>query len=312
MLEINVPVFAVSDHLPVCLNRFSGVHRDVNKHNTLSYRAFKHLKEEEFQNELMNIDFSLIEMQNNVDMSLNLFYDLINGVLSKQAPMKRKRVQRPTQPGWFNDDIKKSIRERDTFYKNRDVDNYKRARNKTISMIRKSKINFYNKAISENQNVNYLWKHLKDINEQGSSSTLPKIIEKDNQTLMDTFEIANILNSHFVNISNVINTNNDHPNNFSTLKNSLNNKLKSNYFDIKPISAIEVKRSLQSLINNPNKSTGLDGIGPKILKICGDSIVTPITFIINKCISEGVFPDSFKTASVIPLHKNGSKLDPNN
>jgi len=56
----------------------------------------------------------------------------------------------------------------------------------------------------------------------------------------------------------------------------------------------------------------LDGIGPKILKICGDSIVTPITFIINKCISEGVFPDSFKTATVIPLHKNGSKLDPNN
>jgi len=71
-----------------------------------------------------------------------------------------------------------------------------------------------------------------------------------------------------------------------------------------------VKRSLQFLY--PNKSTGLDGIGPKILKICGDSIVTPITFIINKCISEGVFPDSFKTASVIPLHKNGSKLDPNN
>ena len=101
-----------------------------------------------------------------------------------------------------------------------------------------------------------------------------KIIEKDNQTLMDTFEIANILNSHFVNISNVINTKNDHPNNFSTLNNSLNNRLKSNYFDIKPIPAFEVKRSLQSL--NPNKSTGLDGIGPKVLKICGDSIVTPI------------------------------------
>ena len=150
VLEINVPVFAVSDHLPVCLNRFSGVHRDVNKHNTISYRAFKHLKIEEFQNELMNIDFSLIEMQNNVDMSLNLFYDLINGVLSKQAPVKRKRVRRPTQPGWFNEDIKKSIRERDTFYKNRDFDNFKRARNKTISMIRKSKNNFYNKAISEN------------------------------------------------------------------------------------------------------------------------------------------------------------------
>ena len=41
----------------------------------------------------MNIDFSLIEMQNNVDMSLKLFYDLINGVLSKQAPMKRNSAR---------------------------------------------------------------------------------------------------------------------------------------------------------------------------------------------------------------------------
>ena len=66
----------------------------------------------------------------------------------------------------------------------------------------------------ENQNINDLWKHLENINEQGSSSTLPRIIEKDNQTLMDIFKIANILNSHFVNISNVINTNYDHSNIF--------------------------------------------------------------------------------------------------
>ena len=71
-----------------------------------------------------------------------------------------------------------------------------------------------------------------------------------------------------------------------------------------------MKRSLQTL--NPNKATGLDGIGPNILKLCGDSIVAPITFIINKCISEGVFPCTFKTASVIPLHKSGPKSDPNN
>jgi len=74
-------------------------------------------------------------------MSLKLFYDLINCVLSKQAPMKQKRVRRPIQPGLFKEDIKTYIRERDTFYKI-EILNYKRARNKTISMIRKSKIFF--------------------------------------------------------------------------------------------------------------------------------------------------------------------------
>jgi len=41
-----------------------------------------------------------------------------------------------------------------------------------------------------------------------------------------------------------------------------------------------VKRSLQTL--NPNKASGLDDIGQNILKSCGDSIVAPLTFIINK------------------------------
>jgi len=99
VLEINVSVYTViSDHLPVCLNRFSGVHRGVNKHNSISYRAFKHLNVEEFHNELMSIDFNLIEMQNTVNTSFKLFYDIINGVLSKQAPIKQKCVQHPSQP----------------------------------------------------------------------------------------------------------------------------------------------------------------------------------------------------------------------
>ena len=49
-------------------------------------------------------------------------------------------------------------------------------------MIRKSKINFYNKAISENQNVNYLWKHLKDIkplsHQSGVLTAFPQRLKK--------------------------------------------------------------------------------------------------------------------------------------
>jgi len=50
-----------------------------------------------------------------------------------------------------------------------------------------------------------------------------------------------------------------------------------------------------------------------VCKICLSSIKKGlhITFIIYKCISESVFPDTFKTASVLPLHKHGSKSDPN-
>ena len=61
-----------------------------------------------------------------------------------------------------------------------------------------------------------------------------------------------------------------------------------------------------------NKSTGLDGISAKILKICRDCLTPAIASIINSSIETGEFPDELKVAGVIPLHKGGTRDDPNN
>ena len=58
------------------------------------------------------------------------------------------------------------------------------------------------------------------------------------------------------------------------------------------------------------KSSGVDGIGPKILKLCGDHIVLPITAIINNSISKGIFPELLKEAFVIPIYKNSGRENP--
>ena len=73
---------------------------------------------------------------------------------------------------------------------------------------------------------------------------------------------------------------------------------------------MQTKRIIEQL--NTNKSTGLDGIGPTVLKQCGDYIITGITSIINNSITQGIFPDTLKNAYVLPIHKGGSKLDLNN
>ena len=53
----------------------------------------------------MTTDFNLIEQQSDNNGSLSLFYDLLNYVVSKHAPIKQKRVRYVTQPGWFNEEI---------------------------------------------------------------------------------------------------------------------------------------------------------------------------------------------------------------
>jgi hypothetical protein len=75
-------------------------------------------------------------------------------------------------------------------------------------------------------------------------------------------------------------------------------------FDIPYITTMEVKQIILKL--NTNKSTGLDGIGPAILKSSGNTIIPCITSIINNSIHLGIFPDKLKEARVLPIFKSGS------
>ena len=69
----------------------------------------------------------------------------------------------------------------------------------------------------------------------------------------------------------------------------------------------EVKKIIMS---SSNGTCNLDPIPTNLLKTCIDSLILPITTIINKSLKKGVFPSAFKTAHVIPLLKKPS-LDKN-
>ena len=81
-------------------------------------------------------------------------------------------------------------------------------------------------------------------------------------------------------------------------------------FELEYITPCKVSKYINKL--NVNKSTGIDGIGQKNLKMCKDHNVLAITALINNCIGQGIFPDKLKIASVIPLHKGGDINDPHN
>ena len=106
---------------------------------------------------------------------------------------------------------------------------------------------------------------------------------------------------HFIDISDIVSKSKFDKDSFQDLENKLNYKLKENMFELEYITPCKVNKYIDTL--NVNKSTGIDGIGPTILKMCKDHIVLAITVQINNCIGQGIFPDKLKIASVIPLHK---------
>lgn len=56
-------------------------------------------------------------------------------------------------------------------------------------------------------------------------------------------------------------------------------------------------------------TTGEDEIPIKLLKIVSEDICGPLSFVINKVLQTGVFPDALKTALVKPIYKKGDKSD---
>ena len=64
-----------------------------------------------------------------------------------------------------------------------------------------------------------------------------------------------------------------------------------------------------SKINNmkENKSPGVDGISPKILKETVEQISKPLAHVFNMPLQEGIVPLEWKEANIIPLFKKGSR-----
>ena len=61
-----------------------------------------------------------------------------------------------------------------------------------------------------------------------------------------------------------------------------------------------------------NKSPGVDGIPPKLLKEIVEQISTPLAKVFNLSLEEGIVLLEWKEANITPLFKKGSKNKPEN
>ena len=72
---------------------------------------------------------------------------------------------------------------------------------------------------------------------------------------------------------------------------------------LNPITEIEISKIVEKL---PNKtSMGHDVIGNILVKMLFYTIRYPLCIIFNESFIEGIYPDQFKLAKVISLHKGG-------
>ena len=142
---------------------------------------------------------------------------------------------------------------------------------------------------------------------------MPDEIFIDNVLVSDSNEIASKLNEYFSSIARILDnasTSSTEPD-LTKLEDFVNNKVPdATYFNIPSITTEQVLSVINDL--DASKAIGLDGIGPKIIKLAAHSLTPVITDLINKSIDSGSFPSQMKKAKVFPIYNGGQKSDPSN
>ena len=230
--------------------------------------------------------------------------------------LKPKQIKLKLKP-WITNDIQKLIKVRDNLFarKKRQPENdhvrqvYNSARNRVTRELKKSKTEYHRKNFeSLNLSIKKTWDAIRKIvNVKKSTHFSISQLNINGKITDNPVEITNKINNYFVNVGpqtekGVPKVPNMSPAIFLKNRNQFN-------LIIAHISEEEVLKIIESL---PNKSTGPFSIPLRLLKVIADIIVVPLCYIINLSFSTGVFPDIWKVAKVIPLHKGGSTEELNN
>ena len=68
----------------------------------------------------------------------------------------------------------------------------------------------------------------------------------------------------------------------------------------------EVKEALRSL--KPNKSPGYDNISSNVVNETSDIFFTPLKYILNLSLQQGIFPENLKISKVSPIYKKDEEF----
>ena len=141
------------------------------------------------------------------------------------------------------------------------------------------------------------WKVSKTILALNSNSEKRQLcLTINNVAVTNSKDIANGFNDFFVSIGPELAKDIHSDINPLTYVNSVNNSIVN--FDV---SCDEVKNIIHSL---KNSSAGHE-FSTFVGKLCVDSDIEPLTFLINSSLETGVFPSELKLARVVPIFKAG-------
>lgn len=278
-------------------------------------RDFKHFSESDFRNDLLQVPWNTFLWYNDPNLCWIIWKSTFYEVLNRHAPIRHRRLKSNTIP-WITPIIKQLIRARD-YHKKKAIkcnstihwSKYQALRNRVNIQLRKSKANFFHREFEDCarvKNIKKSWSLINSLTGNNNKSSSVTEISVDDCCIVDSTLIAECFNEYFVNIGPKLAS--------EVSDESLDQEAYSHDNSGIPIDTrfsfqyINVDNVTSSLMNlKTNKSTGLDKIPAKILKLSADIISPSLTYLFNLSLETGIYIDDWKRARVIPIYKSDDR-----
>ena len=304
-VQVSPPV-STNDHCTIGIHLHFKIIKEPAYQRTVW--LYKNTDFKEFKNALNAQDFSHCFDSDDVDSCSRKWTETFLNVARAHVPNKLVTI-RPSDSPWYTSELrtlKRKMLRSFHKYKKQNNDNnwsqYKTLRNNYQKQLDQAEIT-YKQALASSlklqRNTKQWWQVVKWLLGKGGDTSYPSLLV-DNKVVATNKEKADVFNNFFLSHSNIDFSN-------ASLPDEDNFPEGLGFIEA---SEEEVHDLLKSI--DPSKSTGPDGISPRLLREAGIAIVPSLTKLFNVSLSSSKVPSSWKLANVIPLFKKGEKSSANN
>ena len=327
VISSNVLTLDLSDHLAtfatISLDKeFDSRHRREHKRGEhFEYRMFNEANNEQFREHIINENWDEISDEFDAQTQYEKFSEIYTKHYNAAYPLNTKRNRRKNERlspkpwilPWLEDACNRKNKLYHAYVKNPTVANkvkYLKMKKFTDKHINLAKSKYYKKYFEEyKQDSKKQWQMINNLlNRKTKNSGVPKLLDNSGNVINKPVDIAEKFNDYFVNIASNLKSqiNSTRPTN---TPNYLFSEPSPNSMYVNPVEPSEICDIINNLKNKATLDTKISA-----LKIANTDIKFTQVFakVTTSSFNQGVFPQSLKTARVVPIHKNGAKTDVSN
>ena len=257
---------------------------------------------------MMSKDWEEILAGKSVQQATDKFEEIYNNAVNDCIPKHNSLNNNRKKPIWMDyrsyRQVKKKYSSWLRYLNTKQAEtylNYVRERNKSTNENKKARKNYEKKLAKEcRKNPKSVWQYMKSTNRVASQ--IPNLKKPDGTSTTTDEEIAETLNQQYTSSFTDEDT--------SNIPNIPPKPLSTPKLNSFTVTEEQVLKELKDL--KPNKSPGIDGLHPRVLREIADEIAKPLTIIFQKSLNATELPQHWLQAIITPIFKKGSKSSPEN